>query len=241
MAKGKTKPMDKTEVIADRHLRGLGCTDVVFQENDPPDFVVNGTIAVEVRRLNQHADTPSGSVGLESDQIAMDRLIRRVTPEIDGAGIAENWFVWSDFERPLPKWKEVEKAIRNCLIAFRDAETRSAGDIKVLPNLNLHFIPGSYTGNAAFLRAGGYVDGDTGGWVIPELIRNVRICIEEKSRKTKEARSRFPVWWLLLVDYMGCGIATSEMEPLKQAITKHPDWDKIIIVNRQDASLLFDW
>ena len=45
------------ETAVDRFLRHSGFTDLVFEPdgNIPPDFVVEGRIAVEVRRLNQNS------------------------------------------------------------------------------------------------------------------------------------------------------------------------------------------
>jgi len=48
--------MDSSETLAKEYLRFLGYTDIIYEPdgNIPPDFLVNGRIAVEVRRLNQN-------------------------------------------------------------------------------------------------------------------------------------------------------------------------------------------
>ena len=49
---------------------------------------------------------------------------------------------------------------------------------------------------------GGGSDFDKGGWVIPELEKNLAICIGEKSAKIADNRKKYPEWWLILVDHM---------------------------------------
>ena len=47
--------MDANEQRTEHWLQCLGYTDIIYVENtndQPPDFIVNGDIAVEVRRLN---------------------------------------------------------------------------------------------------------------------------------------------------------------------------------------------
>lgn len=48
--------MNKDERIAERYLKSLNIGEVAYEPDGkiPPDFLVNGCIAVEVRRLNQH-------------------------------------------------------------------------------------------------------------------------------------------------------------------------------------------
>ena len=50
------KPMDAGEKCVDNDLKGKGHVSVVDEPdgNTPPDFLVDGHIVVEVRRLNQH-------------------------------------------------------------------------------------------------------------------------------------------------------------------------------------------
>lgn len=55
--------MDRSEGFARVHLHHRGFDDVVFEPspNEPPDFLINGKIAVEVRRLNQNFIASSGN------------------------------------------------------------------------------------------------------------------------------------------------------------------------------------
>jgi hypothetical protein len=50
------------EELAQHYLVSLGLGQVVYEPepNLPPDFLINGTVAVEVRRLNQNEITAGG-------------------------------------------------------------------------------------------------------------------------------------------------------------------------------------
>ena len=49
---------------------------------------------------------------------------------------------------------------------------------------------------------GGRSDLDSGGWVIPELERNLKICIDEKTAKVSAIRGRYSELWLALIDHI---------------------------------------
>ena len=78
--------MDSSENIVFTYLSHQGFTDVVYEPdgNVPPDFLLDGRIAVEVRRLNQNEQMASGSHGLE--EVAkplwarMNRLVGSLGP-----------------------------------------------------------------------------------------------------------------------------------------------------------------
>ena len=74
---------------------------------------------------------------------------------------------------------------------------------------------------------GGATDRDADGWVIPELERNVQICISEKSAKISAIRSKYPEWWLVLIDHIDHG--------REKAINVTPDgWNRIVLLDPLD-------
>jgi hypothetical protein len=63
------------------------------------------------------------------------------------------------------------------------------------------------------------------------------ICIEEKTRKVARVRSRYPEWWLALVDTIGYGHHDdSERADLRRLIQVNDEWDKIILVSPLDPT-----
>ena len=65
--------MDDSEARIAAYLAHRGFTDVVYEPdgNVPPDFLVDGRIAVEVRRLNLNAVTGTEYQGLEEASILL--------------------------------------------------------------------------------------------------------------------------------------------------------------------------
>jgi len=101
--------MNREEEIAKKFLQGLALGEVVYEPdgNVPPDFLIGGRIAVEVRQLNQHY-LKSGKVrSLEEDTIPLlqstEKLLEEFGPPKDG----RSWFVTLRLKRPLPTRKKL--------------------------------------------------------------------------------------------------------------------------------------
>ena len=87
------------------------------------------------------------------------------------------------------------------------------------------------------------MDWDSGGWMLSELERNLRLCIDEKTKKrNKNANQYYPKWWLILSDHIGYGL-NSYQTKVNFAI-RHPfpyDWEKIILLNPLDHTRAFEF
>ena len=72
--------MDESEKLANEYLASLGFKNVIFEPdgNVPPDFLANGRIAFEVRRLNQNELSETGFRGLEEIAIPLQMTIRKL-------------------------------------------------------------------------------------------------------------------------------------------------------------------
>jgi len=197
----------------------------------PPDFLLEGRIAVEVRRLNQHEPvTPPGARprGLEEDAIPLWTNIRDLLPSF-GPPRDVSWAVSVDFGRPVPKWDELKRALTQRLHAFQNDPAPRPIAIQLFPSLEIELIRvGGRHRHFFFMGAEG--DDDSGGLVTAELVRNLRICIDEKTKKVAGIRSRYPEWWLVLVDRIHYG----EPEPIR---TPEHNWDKILALSPLDPAL----
>ncbi len=71
--------MDDSERTILEYLQNQDLGDVVYEPdgNVPPDFLVNGRIAVEVRRLNENVETDEGHRGLEEIAKPLNVLVRK--------------------------------------------------------------------------------------------------------------------------------------------------------------------
>jgi hypothetical protein len=87
---------------------------------------------------------------------------------------------------------------------------------------------------------GGYTDGDSGGFVLSELERNIRICLAAKTKKRARVRERYPVWWLMLVDHISYGLTDSDRKQLRQLLELNHSWDKIVLIDPLDATRTYE-
>jgi hypothetical protein len=116
---------DECEKLAEDHLVHLGFERIVYEPdgNNPPDFLVDDRIAVEVRRLNQNELTGSGFRGLEEIRIPTEERIRGLLVSLGPAKSGTSWFVGYRIKRPIPPWGQVETELARRLEVFRDDES----------------------------------------------------------------------------------------------------------------------
>jgi len=225
--------VDRSEELAFQYLSSLGLSPIIYEPdgNVPPDFVADGRIGVEVRRLNQHEPDESGKArGLEHAQFALLRSIPKILSSLGPPAQGRSWFVHYSFSRPIPTLTKLRRSIRDVLEAFRDGQLEGK-EFLIADRFTLHLIPSSKVYPDCFVP-GGFGDDDAGGWLIQELEKNIQICIREKSAKIANMRAKYPEWWLVLIDFIGYGA----QEPLS---IKH-DWDKVILVNPLDPQQGFE-
>jgi hypothetical protein len=234
--------MDDSEKLADEYLRSLARGAVVYEPdgNRPPDFLVNGTIAVEVRRLNQNEITESGHRGLEVTRIPLAARIRKLLSTFGPPRSGISWFVCYDFRRPLPEWRELSSALREYLLAFRDNPETSPEVSATICNgfeIELRRAGNSYP---QFFVPGGSADDDTGGWILQETQKNLRLCIEEKTRKIAPYRHNYTEWWLVLIDRIGFGVEACDEQLFREHLRFEHSWDKIVLVSPDNPRRAFE-
>jgi hypothetical protein len=78
---------------------------------------------------------------------------------------------------------------------------RSQMTLPVTPNLSLDLFR-SGKDHGSFFLLGASSDDDSGGFVMGELERNLRLCVTEKEQKIEPFRSRYLDWWLVLADHI---------------------------------------
>ena len=87
--------MNEEEKITAKYLLSLGSRDVQFEQdgNVPPDFSINSSIGVEVRRLNQHFFQKDSVVGLEKLEIPIWDAFIEVLRSFDESFQGESFWV----------------------------------------------------------------------------------------------------------------------------------------------------
>jgi hypothetical protein len=233
-------PMDATEKIALAHLSARGFQNVIYEPdgNVPPDFLVDDRIAVEVRRLNEHTKDDTDPRGLEEVAIPRNAQFRRLLASFGAPTDGISWFVSYSLRRPVRPWKELEPDLRVALETFlRDHDARR---VEIVRDFRMRFNRASQPHELVFVL-GGWTDGGSGGFVVGELQRNIIICIADKNRKIAAVRTRYPEWWLALVDHIGYGVLDeSDLEYVRPLIQIEHQWDKIVLINPSDPTKGFE-
>jgi hypothetical protein len=84
---------------------------------------------------------------------------------------------------------------------------------------------------------GGSGDHDSGGFALSELVRNLSICVSEKSRRIARHKSRYDEWWLVASDHIGYdAIEADDIEALRAHRASWDDfsWHRIVLVSPVD-------
>lgn len=234
--------MNSTEKIANAFLESLNIGPVIYEPdgNVPPDFLVDSRIAVEVRRLNQNYVDSSGThQGIEQLAIPFKRNMKRFLPTISKNINGQSWFVTFDIKRPFPPRREVETLVGNALRKFVAKPSRENVVVNLTNNLRMDIFPSSYTFESAFVL-GGIGDEDSGGFVLGEILENLRLCSLEKEIKIAKFRANYPEWWLVLPDYIGYGFDDIDIQDYRRALRFEHCWDKIILLDPNNFHRFFE-
>jgi len=227
--------MDDSERLAHQYLTSLNLGPVVYEPdgNIPPDFSVGGRIAVEARRLNQNYELAGGGYeGLEQLWIPLWQRLRRHLPTLGPSLSGECWYVCIDFRRPLQEWRTLRPALDRALTEFMAREAREQTTIEITRNFSLDLLK-SGVDHGSFYVLGASSDDDSGGWIMGEVERNLRLCITEKERKIAPYRARYVEWWLVLSDHIDYGMDPEDHDTFRNEIMPRipHTFSKIVLVD----------
>ncbi len=235
--------MDRSETISKKFLESLGFENIVFEPdgNVPPDFLCDSKIAVEVRRLNQHHQLANGKIkSLDETSIP---LIQRLRNELKSFGPPTSdfsWFVIFHFNRPLVGWKILQPQIFEHLKAFQSSASKDNCTLTISPSFEIDLVRATNVVENYYFAFGGFSDGDSGGWLINEIERNLKIVIEEKTKKISKFRHKYSEWWLVLPDHIGYGLSEFDRNAFKEQVEIESIWDKIILIDPRDGDRTYE-
>jgi len=221
--------MNRDEALVERYLIGLDLGVVVHEPdgNVTPDFVLDGQIAVEARRLNQHFESDGKHAGLEELEAPLIGFVETLLPKLGPPRDGQSWWVHYEFRRPVD-WSSLKRRIRDALTTFAPPDTKPMA-LDLAPGFRLYLDPKTGAEPDRFVLAG-YSDFDAGGAVAAEILRNTRLCVIEKSGKIAAHKDRYPRWWLVLVDRIGPNLDAFERSALVGQVDKGP-WEKIVLID----------
>lgn len=228
--------MDSTERLIKDNLQHQGYEDIIYEPdgNVPPDFLVNGSIAVEVRRLNQNHDDGNETKGLEEVAIPLWKRVENLLGTYTNREYGESWFVHFRFSRPVEEWKKLRPRLENALNEFRDSANRTSGVIATGRGFELKIFCRTSKPHESLFVMAGCLDHESGGWVLSEMQKNIIYCAKEKEKKIEKVRNKYSTWCLALVDYIGHGLDGFDREQFRTSVCIEHSWDKILIVSPAD-------
>lgn len=234
--------MDSTEKHVNEHLAHRGFSNIAYEPdgNVPPDFLIDGKIAVEVRRLNQNHFSGVEAKGLEEVAIPLWNKIRQLLVSLGAPTRGESWFVYFRFSRPIETWKSLEPKLRKGLQDFIADPVHSKRIVASVQGIELEVICRTSNSHGAMFVMAGCTDQESGGWLLAEMEANIRHCASEKSRKIEKVKSKYQQWWLALVDHIGYGLDDFNREMFRDQVSVEHSWDKILIIDPRDHTRWFE-
>lgn len=257
------------ELFAQSWLRAQGHEDILQPCSDPPDFVVEGTHAVEVTRLSQRitVGTDKRSKGEEearkplADQIA--KTIELLGPP---GNEGRSWVIDCeyDFSVPLPNRKIVSAQITDALtpllkpydlnvVAGMQSRhfdvDKHAGEIYLMgsPHLCLEcgicIELGEFSHDPAEFFLQNVSDGKGIG-VAEELGKSIRDSIRVKSETIRKQNrvGAYGSWWLILVDHV-CLVPMQILSEHELSFVQDQDfdfWDRVVVVSSKNVDWHYD-
>jgi hypothetical protein len=238
----KERLPDAAEEVVHRLLSGMGFENIAPEPdgNVTPDFVIDGRIAVEVRRLIQIHYDGSKPQDLSVVAFPFSQQVENLLNSIEGNGQG-SWWVSVAYRRPMPPWKQLRPQLRQALEAFILSPDKRSRRIYETPNVDMEVHEASIPLKRFFVLVGN-PDYDAGGAVVAEFLKSINYCIDEKSRKVAASGSKhkYEEWWLALVNYTGMALDDRDRGQLLENLEPHPDWDKVLIVTASDPPKYFE-
>ncbi len=220
------------ERIANEYFKFKKYDKIIFEPlgNTPPDFLINNSIAVEVRRLNKfHLGKP-----LEEIEYNVIPKIEKFISLFDNNETYGNTtIVFLIYSRPIKFTEFIKQKILNVLKEYLNNKSIKK-EYFISESLSLDFYEHSEKWKTQF-EVGGIVDLNKSGFVVKDICDSLKIIINEKERKIKKFKSLYENWWLVLVDFVGYGISTSEVKKIKDGINENKSFKKIILISPTDS------
>jgi hypothetical protein len=235
--------LDEAEMLSERFLRSLGFKTVEYEPdgNIPPDFLCDGRVAVEVRRLNHHHVSAGGSPeALDKKGVALWNTVKRTLNDMGPPNSQRSWWVSYSVKRPLHEYNKIPKLLRKALLEFRAEPRTGEHKIKVVEGFTLTIRPAAEIHDLEFVFASAS-DRDSSGWLLDMMEANIQLCVDEKAQKITTLRGGYPEWWLVLVDMIGWGLSKDDQEMFEDSVSiDKRGWDKVVLIDPRDPSRSFE-
>jgi len=233
--------MKPEEQVVFQHLKKLYGENVVFEpeRNSTPDFAVNSSIGVEVRRLNQYFFKGAQPEGLEQISFPLINAFTETAGTLNFLYTGISYWVYIFYKRPLStNIRQAKKDMKLALKNFLDLQVSDFPyEISVNSEITFSFYE-SNPGNGKLFPAIGSGDSDAGGGNISVYVENIRHCIVEKSFKVSNRLQTYREWWLYLVDYLELGLDANETSKVVKMVDYIGNFNKVIVLSFDGKNIL---
>jgi hypothetical protein len=218
------------EKIAETYFKSIGYKEIVFEPrgNRTPDFVIDGKIAVEVRRLNQfHNGNPIEKV--------RHSLLPKIINQIESFGNGDHKksaFFGIRYSRPINYNKIIKEKI-NSILETHSLTMESKKEYKINENLDLKLFPSNKKFDVQY-HFGTSVDFNEGGFVLGNIYESLKVIIPEKAEQIEKYKTEYKTWWLALIDNIGNGLSENEFDQLRESIDFDLKFDKVFIISNMN-------
>jgi hypothetical protein len=226
--------MKREEQIVRSYLESTGEYKILYEPdgNIPPDFTLNGEIAVEVRRLNQNILIGNKLIPVEDLDFNLIPKLEKLFKDITVDNYTQSIFVSVRYQRPLVVTKELLKEVKNRIL-----ESLQLLNKEMLVEINSHLSLKLYRSSLKlddYISIGAISDLDTGGFIVEIMRQNIGVAISEKDEKVKPYLNLYKTWWLILVDYVGFGLNDIDYQQINSRHGFETVFDKVLIVSSLD-------
>lgn len=203
--------------------------------NSPPDFLLKGNIAVEVRRLNKYVF----SENIEDKYYKIKSMFRSITDELNiKTDYDKSYLVSVIYNRPIKLTKKDRKGIIKLL---SDSSLDTGLNNKIFYSENLSFnIKQAKTKMDVKFKLVSFHDKDKGGFPSREKYESLKIILSEKEGKIKSNFDQFNIWWLILIDHIDPYSNNIDKRQLLSLPYIQNKFDKIFILS-SNSSFFFEY
>mgnify|MGYP006427624069 CR=1 FL=1 len=225
---------NKEEQYVIDNLTHQGYVNILYEPdgNVPPDILVDGNIAIEVRRLNQNQKTKKGFKGLEQEDFSIRSVLSKMMRKVSDKNYEKSAFVGYYFSRPIPSKKVIKKFTKKILEnhKFFMSERKF---YEFSEYFKLEIYPSEIKLDQQY-EYGMSIDENSGGFVVNSIYENLKFIIAEKEEKTRIYRSKYAEYWLAVVDTIGYGLSDLELIEFNNIPKIESQFDRLLLISAND-------
>ncbi len=231
---------NKDETRAKKYLQSLDFEQVEYEPlgNVTPDFLLDNTIAVEVRRLNRNHINGENELSIENFEIPLIKKIKKIISNFKYIPYNNSAYISIAISKPL-EIEHKRRIIKKIKKIFK-RHTRHISEkrtYKIADFLEITFTPTDK-------KKTQYIFNDCNEnffWIVDELHKNIQLVIDEKNQKIDKNFGLYHEWWLILVDSIIYGLDDEDFKALKNISLDKKRFSKVIILSAKGKFKAFEF